>query len=582
VDIIKILPKHVSNQIAAGEVIQRPASAVKEMLENSLDAGSTEIKLIIKNAGKKLIQVVDNGCGMSKSDVKKCFIRHATSKIENAQDLFNITTMGFRGEAMSSIAAIAQVEINTKLTNQETGTYLRNEGGKIYELKESSTTNGTSIKVKNIFYNVPARRNFLKSENVEMRHITEEFTKIALANPNIKMQLFHDSKELFHLPISNFKKRIINLFGNKKNESLVPVSEETSIIELSGFIGKPETAKKTRGEQYFFVNGRYIKHHYLQHAVVKAFEDLIPIKYYPSHFINLKINPKLIDINIHPTKNEIKFEDEKAIYAIIRATIKRSLGIFNIAPSLDFSKENAFELDFKNIENTNFKQPTIKIDKTYNPFDHKKNNDQNKIQNKLDVNTNPLFDDINLSENLNVPFQIGNQFITISFKDGIKIIHQRRAHKRILFEYYSKSLKHKNGKSQKLLFPKSIELNLKEINLVENLKKELESLGFIFKLKKQNMEISAIPNECREENIQEILEEILHQAENDIDIEINQTQKIAKSLANSLAISNSKPLKTEEMNSLYNELLKCKVSNICPSGKSIIKNFKIEDLKKYF
>ena len=490
--------------------------------------------------------------------------------------------MGFRGEAMSSIAAIAQVEINTKLTNQETGTYLRNEGGKIYELKESSTTNGTSIKVKNIFYNVPARRNFLKSENVEMRHITEEFTKIALANPNIKMQLFHDSKELFHLPISNFKKRIINLFGNKKNESLVPVSEETSIIELSGFIGKPDTAKKTRGEQYFFVNGRYIKHHYLQHAVVKAFEDLIPSKYYPSHFINLKINPKLIDINIHPTKHEIKFEDEKAIYAIIRATIKRSLGIFNIAPSLDFSKENAFELDFKNIENTNFKQPTIKIDKNYNPFDHKKNNDQNKTQNKLDVNTNPLFDDINLSENLNVPLQIGNQFIVISVKDGIEIIHQRRAHKRILFEYYTNSLKHKNGKSQNLLFPKSIELNLKEISLVENLKKELKSLGFIFKLNKQNIEISAMPAECREENIQEILEEILHQAQNDIEIEINQTQKIAKSLANSLAINNSKPLKTEEMNSLYNELLKCKAPNLCPSGKSIIKNFKIEDLKKYF
>ena len=358
-DIIKILPKHVSNQIAAGEVIQRPASAVKEMLENSLDAGCTEIKLLIKNSGKKLIQVVDNGCGMSKSDVKKCFIRHATSKIENAEDLFNITSMGFRGEAMSSIAAISQVEINTKLTDQQTGTYLRIEGGKIEEVKESSTTNGTSIKVKNIFYNVPARRNFLKSDNVEMRHISEEFTRIALANPNIKMQLINDNKELYHLPISNFRKRIINLFGNKKNESLVPISEETSIIELYGFIGKPEAAKKTRGEQYFFVNGRFVKNHYLQHAVFKAFEDLIPAKYYPSQFINLKIDPKLIDINIHPTKHEIKFEDEKAIYSIIKSTIKRSLGIFNIAPSLDFSQENAFELDFKNIENTNFKQPTI-------------------------------------------------------------------------------------------------------------------------------------------------------------------------------------------------------------------------------
>lgn len=581
-DIIKILPKHVSNQIAAGEVIQRPASAVKEMLENSLDAGCNEIKLIIKNAGKKLIQVVDDGCGMSKSDVKKCFIRHATSKIKNAEDLFNITTMGFRGEAMSSIAAIAQVEINTKLTNQETGSYLSIEGGKINEVKESSTINGTSIKVKNIFYNVPARRNFLKSENVEMRHITEEFTRIALANPNIKMQLFHENKELFHLPISNFKKRIINLFGNKKNESLVPISEETSIIELSGFIGKPETAKKSRGEQYFFVNGRYIKSHYLQHAVIKAFEDLIPSKYYPSYFINFKIDPKLIDINIHPTKHEIKFEDEKAIYSIIRATIKRSLGIFNIAPSLDFSKENAFELDFKNIENTNFKQPTIKIDESYNPFDYTKTNDQNKKKDTLDIKENQLFNDIDPLKNSNTPFQISNQFIAISVKDGIKIIHQRRAHKRILFEYYISSLKNKNGKSQQLLFPENIGLSIKEINLVKNLKKDLNSLGFIFNLKNQNMEISAVPSECREENIQEIIEDIISQAQIEIEIELSQTNKLAKTLANSLAISNSKALKIEEMSTLYNELLKCKAPSICPSGKSTIKNFNIEDLKKYF
>ena len=416
-DIIKILPKHVSNQIAAGEVIQRPASAVKEMLENSLDAGCTEIKLLIKNAGKKLIQVVDNGCGMSKSDARKCFIRHATSKIENAEDLFNITSMGFRGEAMSSIAAISQVEINTKLTDQQTGTYLRIEGGKIEEVKESSTTDGTSIKVKNIFYNVPARRNFLKSDNVEMRHITEEFTRIALANPNIKMQLVNDNKELYHLPISNFKKRIINLFGNKKNESLVPISEKTSIIELNGFIGKPETAKKTRGEQYFFVNGRFIKNHYLQHAVFKAFEDLIPNKYFPSQFINLKIDPKLIDINIHPTKHKIKFEDEKAIYSIIKSSIKRSLGMFNIVPSLDFSQENAFELDFKNIENTNFKQPTIKIDKNYNPFNHKKIDSVSSTKNNLDVKDNSLFDSDISDNNISIPFQISNQFIAISYKN---------------------------------------------------------------------------------------------------------------------------------------------------------------------
>jgi len=371
-DIIQLLPDHVTNQIAAGEVVQRPASAVKEMLENALDAGCNEIKLFVKDAGKTLLQVVDNGCGMSETDVRMCFERHATSKIKNADDLFAIKTMGFRGEAMASIAAISHVEVSSKLTENELGSRLIIEGSEIKRQEDCACANGTSIKVKNLFYNVPARRNFLKSDKVEMRHITEEFTRVALANPQVKMQLFHNNTEVFHLPKSNFRQRIVNIIGGKKNEALVPIKEETTVVKINGFVGKPEAAKRTRGEQYFFVNGRFIKSHYLQHAVSKAFEEVIPHNYFPSYFINLTIDPTLIDINIHPTKTEIKFEDEQAIYAIIRACVKRSLGAYNIAPSLDFAQELSFDTGFTNQEKISIKQPTIKVDSSYNPFEKQK------------------------------------------------------------------------------------------------------------------------------------------------------------------------------------------------------------------
>jgi DNA mismatch repair protein MutL len=414
-DIIQLLPDHVANQIAAGEVIQRPSSAVKEMLENALDAGSTEIKLFIKDAGKTLLQVVDNGSGMSKADLKMCFERHATSKIKSADDLFNIQSMGFRGEAMASIAAIAHVEVTSKLTDKELGTHLIIEGSKITTHEDCASLNGTSMKVKNLFYNVPARRNFLKSDQVEMRHIVEEFTRIALANPKVKMQLFHNNSELFHLPSSNLRQRIVNIIGDKKNETLVPIEEETTLVKITGFVGKPEAAKRTRGEQYFFVNKRFIKSQYLHHAVSKAFEEVIAYNYFPSYFINLNINPKLIDINIHPTKTEIKFEDENAIYAIIRATVKRSLGAYNIAPSLDFSQELSFDLDFSNKEPKTLRQPTIKVDSTYNPF-------EKKSEYKLDAAIEKEWKQPTLSEEfdsnneLNELSQIGNHFMLCPMK----------------------------------------------------------------------------------------------------------------------------------------------------------------------
>ena len=580
-DIIQLLPDHVANQIAAGEVIQRPSSAVKEMLENALDAGSTEIKLFIKDAGKTLLQVVDNGSGMSKADLKMCFERHATSKIKSADDLFNIQSMGFRGEAMASIAAIAHVEVTSKLTDKELGTHLIIEGSKITTHEDCASLNGTSMKVKNLFYNVPARRNFLKSDQVEMRHIVEEFTRIALANPKVKMQLFHNNIELFHLPSSNLRQRIVNIIGDKKNETLVPIEEETTLVKITGFVGKPEAAKRTRGEQYFFVNKRFIKSQYLHHAVSKAFEEVIAYNYFPSYFINLNINPKLIDINIHPTKTEIKFEDENAIYAIIRATVKRSLGAYNIAPSLDFSQELSFDLDFSNKEPKTLRQPTIKVDSTYNPF-------EKKSEYKLDAAIEKEWKQPTLSEEfdsnneLNELSQIGNHFIAVPNENGLLLIHQRRAHKRILFEYFKNILSQQKGQSQQLLFPKEINLNNTELEFIVSMQKELNAVGFIFEFKDSTLVISGIPPECQEENLHGIIENLIEQAKNSEQLNINQKDNLAKSLATSLAISEFKKLADEEMKSLKNELLKCKSPSVCPSGKRTMINLKTADLEKYF
>ena len=580
-DIIQLLPDHVANQIAAGEVIQRPSSAVKEMLENALDAGSTEIKLFIKDAGKTLLQVIDNGSGMSKADLKMCFERHATSKIKSADDLFNIQSMGFRGEAMASIAAIAHVEVTSKLTDKELGTHLIIEGSKITTHEDCASSNGTSMKVKNLFYNVPARRNFLKSDQVEMRHIVEEFTRIALANPKVKMQLFHNNSELFHLPSSNLRQRIVNIIGDKKNETLVPIEEETTLVKITGFVGKPEAAKRTRGEQYFFVNKRFIKSQYLHHAVSKAFEEVIAYNYFPSYFINLNIDPKLIDINIHPTKTEIKFEDENAIYAIIRATVKRSLGAYNIAPSLDFSQELSFDLDFSNKEPKTLRQPTIKVDSTYNPF-------EKKSEYKLDAAIEKEWKQPTLSEEfdsnneLNELSQIGNHFIAVPNENGLLLIHQRRAHKRILFEYFKNILSQQKGQSQQLLFPNEINLNNTELEFIVSMQKELNAVGFIFEFKDSTLVISGIPPECQEENLHGIIENLIEQAKNSEQLNINLKDNLAKSLATSLAISEFKKLADEEMKSLKNELLKCKSPSVCPSGKRTMINLKTADLEKYF
>ena len=369
--IIQLLPDHVANQIAAGEVVQRPASVVKELLENAVDAKASDIKLIVKDAGKVLVQVIDNGNGMNVTDARLCFERHATSKIRNAEDLFSIHTKGFRGEALASIAAIAHVEMKTKQENDELGTHIVIEGSKFVSQDPSVLPKGTSFAVKNLFFNIPARRNFLKSDTVEFRHIIDEFQRVVLAHPSISFTLIHNGSELFNLPKTNSRQRIVNVFSGKTNEKLVPMEEHTEIVTIQGFVSKPEFAKKNRSEQFFFVNDRFIKSGYLHHAIINAYDGLLKDTSQPSYFIYLNVPPNTIDINIHPTKTEIKFDDEQALYAILRATVKHSLGQFNIVPSLDFERDPNLDTPYE-YQNKSAETPTVQFDRTFNPFQDEK------------------------------------------------------------------------------------------------------------------------------------------------------------------------------------------------------------------
>ena len=575
-DIINLLPEHIANQIAAGEVIQRPASVVKETLENSIDSGANEIQLIIKDAGKSLIQVIDNGCGMSINDVEKCFLRHATSKIKKANDLFAIQTMGFRGEAMASIASISHVELDTKLHDEEIGTKIIIEGGNIKNKTEHICKSGTSIKIKNIFYNIPARRKFLKSDNVEMRHIIEEFSRIALSNPNCKMQLIHNEKEVFYLEKNNFRQRIVNVIGLKNNEHLVPTRENTDLIKIDGFICKPQYAKKTRGEQYIFVNKRFIKNYQIQNAVSRAFDGLISEKYYPSYFINLSINPEKIDVNIHPTKTEIKFEDEKSIYAILRSSVQKSLGEYNISPSIDFLQENSFNIDI-NI-NKNVSEPKIKVDPNYNPFKKMDNSLKSNIENEQFK----IIDEKQFDESYNF-IKISSQLFLKIGNDEIQIIHKTRAHQRILYEYYLKSIEKTLNDSQKLAFPISISLSNKEYKIFKEIEKNLKSVGFLFEHKKENIiNFLGLPSDFQQLNLKESILELIDDYQNLESLENNNKNKLALSLSKLMKIDKNVSLNMEQMKKMNDELMKCEHPNFSPKGKPIIMNLDINEINKFF
>ena len=596
-NLIKLLPDHVANQIAAGEVVQRPSSVVKELLENSIDSGAKKISLLIKESGRTLIQVVDNGCGMSEKDALICFQRHSTSKITNAADLFNLSTKGFRGEALASIAAISHTELITKNNTSEIGTFIKIEGNKITQNKPIVANEGSSISVKNLFYNVPARRNFLKSDNVEVRHIINEFHRVALAHPEIHFEFDNNDNQLFSLPISNIRQRIVNIFGSKSNEKLVPVNETTEVLKLSGFIFKPEFSKKSRGEQFFFVNNRFIKSPYLNHAVNSAFEGLINTGYNASYFLFLDVDPKRIDINIHPTKTEIKFDDDHTIYAILRSAIKHSLGQFNISPILDFDRDKNLDIPYKYASMSSSNNIEVEVNHNFNPFDKSQNElyfkdlNQSKDNQQLeysafqgDLNSQlDLDNDLNHESNSSV-FQLKNKYLVNKIKSGLVIINQNRAHQRILYENFLKYITVQGNDSQKLIYPIDVQLSIKEIAIIENFKTQLNNSGFLFDtINNDTLSFSSLPSSIEKDNLESIIRSLLDNITNEIpDDNFSQTDMISKSLSKSMAIKNGQHLSVNEMDFIVNGLFACKEPNTSPFNKRTYITLTKEDLDKKF
>ncbi|WP_309640806.1 DNA mismatch repair endonuclease MutL [Flavobacterium sp.] len=623
--IIQLLPDHVANQIAAGEVVQRPASVVKELLENAVDAKATDIKLIVKDAGKTLIQVVDNGLGMSVTDARLCFERHATSKIRQAEDLFKLHTKGFRGEALASIAAIAHVELKTKQDQEELGTHLIIEGSKFLSQEVAVIPKGTSFSVKNLFFNIPARRNFLKSDTIEFRHIMDEFQRVALAHPNIHFAFYHNGNEVYILPASNSRQRIVTIFSGKTNEKLVPVQEETDILTIDGFVGKPEFSKKSKGEQFFFVNDRYIKSGYLHHALMNAYEGLLKEGAQPSYFLFLNVPPNTIDINIHPTKTEIKFDDEQALYAILRSSIKHSLGQFNVAPVLDFDRDSNLDTPY-HYKNTEAPYPTIQVDGNYNPFADEKptklHNSEKPKPRKESFNENnhakqsasweslyvglkdaadsisevggmqfesedltaPLFGDNEIEQQVNKTYQIHRKYIVNPIKSGMVIVDQQRAHQRILYEQFLTNMTVLHASSQQLLFPLHLYFSTNEMALIRELQLALSNTGFVFEsTNEDNIVISGIPANVTESEVNAVLEQLLRDLQDGVpENSFSQNDTIAKSMAKSLAVKNGTYLTEVAQENLVNGLFACKEPNVSPFQKPTFITMRVEDLDKKF
>ncbi|WP_396603247.1 DNA mismatch repair endonuclease MutL [Algibacter sp. R77976] len=613
-DIIQLLPDHVANQIAAGEVVQRPASVVKELLENAIDAGADTIKLIIKDAGKTLVQVIDNGKGMSNTDARLSFERHATSKIRSAEDLFQLHTKGFRGEALASIAAIAHVELKTKQDADDVGNCLVIEGSNVVSQDVVVTPTGTSVSVKNLFFNIPARRNFLKSDTVELRHVIDEFHRVALAHPSISFALYNNGSESFNLPISNYRQRIVNIFGNKTNEKLVPVEEDTEVLKISGFVGKPEFAKKTRGEQYFFVNDRFIKSAYLNHAIASAFEGLLKNGTHASYFLNLTVDPQTIDINIHPTKTEIKFDDEHTLYALLRSAVKHSLGQFNIAPVLDFERDPNLDTPYS-YKNNDSNAPKVEVDRSFNPFKEEtaskaravaykkepttsweslyvglesKGNDSKsdftEVQFESEEHTASIFDDDKQVEKTHTTYQLHKKYIVSSIKSGMLVIDQHRAHQRVLYEDFLKNLTIKEAASQQLLFPLQLHFSPQDIAIINQLKDGLEHTGFVFSsVKEELVEITGVPVEVPESEVSIILEQLISDVENEVpDSHFSASDLLAKSMAKSLAIKTGQSLQKDEQEHLVNKLFACKEPNVSPTNRTTFITMSVDELDKKF
>jgi DNA mismatch repair protein MutL len=607
-DIIQLLPDSVANQIAAGEVILRPASAVKELLENAIDAGAGDISLIVKDAGKTLIQVVDNGGGMSERDARMSFERHATSKIRQASDLFAIRTLGFRGEALASIAAIAQVEMRTRRHEDEMGTLLEIEGSRVKNQTHCSCQAGTSIQIKNLFFNVPARRSFLKADTAEFKHIVEEFFRVALVYNDIRFSLHHNQKMIYQLLPANRKQRIIALFGSNYNEKMVAVEQVSEAISVTGYIGKPDFAKKTRGEQYFFVNGRFIRHPYLHHSIESAYKELIPSGAFPSYFIYIDTDPGTIDINIHPTKTEVNFIDGRIVYAIIKAAVRQALGLGNVLDSIDFNVEKGL-MDLPYDRERPIRNPFDVEPSSFNPFHqnspekttHQENRtrpstagwenlyDTSGVDFEQGKKPKDLFDDLDDQAEAQPfykasVFQFQNRYIVSSVKSGLVIIDQRRAGERILYEQYLERLRQRQQTVQQELFPCQVSFTLSDAGLIDEMQDELMTIGFhLNKLGQNTFVISGTPAGMKETDLQALLEDFLERYKrNLVEFNLDKSSNLARSLACSLNAGTDRRLHVEEMTHLIDELFSCNAPDLTPDGKKVFTIIPLEQIHQLF
>lgn len=620
-DIIQLLPDHVANQIAAGEVVQRPASVVKELLENAVDAGATEIRMIVKDAGKTLIQVSDNGSGMTETDARMSFERHATSKISSAEELFAIRTKGFRGEALASIAAVSQIELKTRVTGEELGTLLVIEGGTVKVQEPCQCAEGSLFSVKNLFYNIPARRKFLKSEGVEFRHILEEFERVAIAHPDIAFSLTHNNTSVFHLDKGNsenmqaaLRQRITAIYGAPYNQRLAPVEEATDVVTISGFIGKPEFARKTRGEQFFFLNNRFIKNSYLHHAISSAYEQLLPPDAFPSYFIFLEMDPSAFDVNIHPTKTEVKFEDERLLYAMLRSSVRKSLGQYNLSPTLDFDQEMSFNNIPLQPANGVVQQPGIHVNPNYNPFEEQKpvsNTGSNQRWERMDkhvsqdwqqlfqkTTANPesatepqeeqqvlhkSWDEDEPAQNGISCYQLHNRYVLSHIKTGLLIIDQQRAHQRILFEQYLHALQNQQAQCQQKLFPETIAFSPADAQLLESSLEALNGLGFDLRYFGQHtFVVHGIPAGTESLDCKRLLESMLEDMRHEQEIKNEPAEHFARLLARHTAIRPGQTLTEGEMRNLVDSLFATSLPYAAPDGKPTMITYSIDDLDKRF
>lgn len=603
-DVINLLPDNIANQIAAGEVIQRPASAVKELLENSIDAGATDIQLFVSDAGKSLVQVIDNGKGMSETDARMCFERHATSKIKHIDDLFHIRTMGFRGEALASIAGVAQVELRSTREGEEIGTYIEIENSIVKTQKPVAGNQGTSISMKNLFFNVPARRNFLKRNSSELKQIIDEFIRVALAFSDVSFSLTSDGQEVFHLEKGSLKQRIIQILGKSYQSKLVGVKEETDYLNIYGFAGKPETAKKTRGDQYFFVNNRFIRSPYLNHAVVNAYADMIPKDSFPMYVLFIDIDPSCLDINVHPTKQEIKFEDEKVIYAFVNAAVRHALAQFSVTPALDFELDasiqnqpaivNPFTADKKASAMSGSLYQSFSRSHQAHFIESKSNLGNLQFPGRQHVADRPMpdrrqdqsgFVPVPRKKPVNDHYmQLMNTFILVEMEGGFALMHQQHAHERVLYEKIRKALSEQPIAVQKSLFPEVIELSQSDAVILEELQSDLSLLGFQIEPFGNNaFVIQGVPADILKGNEKQSLELLIEDYKHfNVSMEYSQREKLIRALVRQQSVKAGVPLKDKEIKNLVEDLFECETYNATPTGRPVFLEFRKDELEKMF